>query len=92
MEIEKAGIQLFIFCPHNGNIPIHRMIKRRLQSHLQRVQSNRVFFQQKAIQCHPLANQLHYLLLGAENVGSLLLIGTLRELCLIGAMTVKVNN
>lgn len=48
-----------------------------LQPHLQKLQSNGVLFQQKAIQRHPLANQLHYFLLGRENVGRLLLIGPL---------------
>lgn len=43
-------------------------------SHLQKVHSNRVLFQQTAEHCHPLADELHYLLFGVQNVGVLLLI------------------
>lgn len=44
------------------------------QPHLQEVQSDGVFFQQEAVQRHPLADQLHYLLLGVEDVSGLLLV------------------
>lgn len=63
-----------------------------LQSHLQKVQSDRVLLQQKAIQRHPLADQPHDLLLCCENVGRLLLVRPLRELGSICAAAVKGHN
>lgn len=71
------------------NHPAQRTV---LQSHLQEVHSNRVLLQQEAVQRHPLADQLHYLLLRGENVGRLLLIGALWELCLVRAAMVKGHN
>lgn len=69
-----------------------QVVQSSLQPHLQKVQGSRVVFEQKAIQHHPLADKLHYLLLGVENIGSLLLVRALGELCLVGAEMVKVAN
>lgn len=55
-----------------------------MKPHLQETQSHWILLQQQAIQCHPLADEPHYLLLGAEDVGALLLVGALGELGLVG--------
>lgn len=41
-------------------------------THLQEVYSDGVIFEQLAEHRHPLANQLHYLLLGVEGIGCFL--------------------
>lgn len=60
-----------------------------VKTHLQKVQDDRVFFQEEAKQWHPLANKLHYPLLDVENIGSLFLLWALCKLCLVSAVSVK---
>lgn len=60
-----------------------------MKPHLQEAQSGWILLQQLAVQRHPLADELHYFLLGGEDVGGLLLVGALRELSLVGGCWLK---